>query len=159
MRFYKISSISSEKSIVFRCVENYNSNSMALDYAAKNDILPESFATKSLTISQVDEAEYKDYLLGKMYDVFYQELERIKESWKNKTPDEICSECYKAVYIGDIMHNLNEAAPSMFEYLTLEKWLNSPDNMIRTIYRRIENEDFSGYNERICSYIANGLEE
>ena len=63
------------------------------------------------------------------------------------------------MYIGDIMHNLNEAAPSMFEYLTLEKWLNSPDNMIRTIYRRIENGDFSGYNERICSYIANGLEE
>ena len=159
MRFYKISSISSEKSIVFRCVENYNSNSMALDYAVKNNILPESFLTKSLTISQVGEAEYISYLLEKMYNVFYVELERIKESWKSKTPDEICSECYKAVYIGDIMHNLNEAAPSMFEYLTLEKWLNSPDNMIRTIYRRIENGDFSGYNERICSYIANGLEE
>ena len=27
------------------------------------------------------------------------------------------------------------------------------------IYRRIENGDFSGYNERICNYIANGLEE
>ena len=159
MRFYKISSISSEKSIVFRCVENYNSNSMALDYAVKNNILPESFVTRSLTISQVDEAEYISYLLEKMYDVFYVELEKIKESWKNKTPDEICSECYKAVCIGDIMHNLNEAAPSMFEYLALEKWLNSPDNMIRTIYRRIENGDFSCYNERICNYIANGLEE
>ena len=70
MRFYKISSISSEKSIVFRCVENYNSNSMALDYAVKNNILPESFLTKSLTISQVDEAEYISYLLEKMYNVF-----------------------------------------------------------------------------------------
>ena len=159
MNFYKINASGCEKSIVFRCVENYNSNSMALDYAVKNNILPESFVTKSLTISQVDEAEYISYLLEKMYDVFYVELEKIKESWKNKTPDEICSECYKAVCIGDIMHILNEAAPSMFEYLTLEKWLDSPDNMIRIIYRRIENGDFSGYNERICNYIANGLEE
>lgn len=159
MNFYKINASGCEESIVFRCVENYNSNSMALDYAVKNNILPESFVTKSLTISQVDEAEYISYLLEKMYDIFYVELEKIKESWKNKTPDEICSECYKAVCIGDIMHNLNEAAPSMFEYLALEKWLNSPDNMIRTIYRRIENGDFSSYNERICSYIANGLEE
>ena len=84
MRFYEISSSNSGESIVFRCVENYNSNSMALDYAVKNNILPESFVTKSLIISQVDEAEYKNYLLGKMYDAFYMELERIKESWKTK---------------------------------------------------------------------------
>ena len=159
MNFYKISTLGCEESVVFRCEENYNSNSMALDYAVKNKILPESFETMTLTVSQADETEYTNHLLGKMYEAFYKELERIKESWKSKTPDEIYSECYKAVYIGDIMHNLNEAAPSMFEYLILEKWLNSPDNMIRTIYRRIENGDFSGYNERICSYIANGLEE
>lgn len=159
MNFYKINSLGCDESIVFRCVENYNSNSMALDYAVKNNILPDSFVTMSLTISQVDEAEYISYLLEKMYDVFYVELEQIKESWKDKTPDEICSECYKAVCIGDIMHILNEAAPSLFEYLALESWLDNPDNMIRTIYRRIENGDFSSYNERICSYIANGLEE
>lgn len=159
MRFYKISSISSEKSIVFRCVENYNSNSMALDYAVKNNILPESFLTKSLTISQVGEAEYISYLLEKMYNVFYVELERIKESWKNKTPDEICSECYKAVYIGDIMHVLSETDQDVFEYGVLEKWLDNPDEMVKIICNRVENGDFSCYNERICSYIASGLEE
>ena len=159
MRFYKISSISSEKSIVFRCAENYNSNSMALDYAVKNNILPESFLTKSMTISQVGEAKYISYLLEKMYNVFYVELERIKESWKSKTPDEICSECYKAVYIGDIMHILSETDQDVFEYGVLEKWLDKPDEMVKIICNRVENGDFSSYNERICSYIANGLEE
>ena len=159
MNFYKISALSYEESVVFRCEENYNSNSVVLDYAVKNNILSESFVTKSLTISRVDEAEYKNHLLGKMYEAFYKELEKIKESWKSKTPDEICSECYKVVYIGDIMHILSETDSSVFEYDVLEKWLDNPEEMVKIICSRVENGDFSCYNERICSYIASGLEE
>lgn len=151
MRFYKISSISSEKSIVFRCVENYNSNSIALDYTAKNDILPESFATKSLTISQVDEAEYKDYLLGKMYDVFYQELERIKESWKNKTPDEICSVCYKAVYIGDRMKAINIRWDTDGENISLPKEIDIPEGMT-------DEDEISDYISDVTGFCHKGFE-
>ena len=43
MNFYKISALGCEESVVFCYEENYNSNSMALDYAVKNKILPESF--------------------------------------------------------------------------------------------------------------------
>ena len=159
MIFYKINALGCEESIVFRCVENYNSNSMVLDYAVKNNILPDSFVTKSLTISRVDEVEYENYLLGKMHEAFYKELEKIKESWKNKTPDEICSECYKAVYISDIMHVLSETDSFVFEYDVLEKWLDNPEEMVKIICSRVENGDFSSYNDRICRYIAYGLEE
>lgn len=158
MNFYKISTLGCEESVVFRCEENYNSNSMALDYAVKNKILPESFETRTLTVSQADETEYTNHLLGKMYEAFYKELEKIKESWKSKTPDEICSECYKAVYIGDIMYILSETDPSVFEYGVLEKWLDNPDEMVKIIFNRVENGDFSSYNDRICRYIAYGLE-
>ena len=132
---------------------------MALDCAEKNNILPERFEVRTLIASQVDETEYKNHLLGKMYEAFYKKLEKIKESWKSKTPDEICSECYKAVYIGDIMHILSETDPSVFEYDVLEKWLDKPEDMVRIICNRVENGDFSSYNDRICRYIANGLEE
>lgn len=159
MNFYKVNAPGCKESIVFRCVENYNSNSMALDYAVKNKILPESFEARTLTVSQADETEYTNHLLGKMHEAFYKKLEKIKESWGKKTPDEICSECYKAVYIGDIMHILSEAEPYAFEYSVLEKWLNNSEEMVRIICNRVENGDFSCYNERICSYIASGLEE
>ena len=159
MNFYKINALGCEESIVFRCEENYNSNSMALDYAVKNNILPESFEVRTLTVSQADESGYTNHLLGEMYEAFYKKLEKIKESWKSKTPDEICSECYKAIYIGDIMHILSETDSSVFEYDVLEKWLDNPEEMVKIICSRVENGDFSCYNERICSYIASGLEE
>ena len=158
MNFYKISTLGCEESVVFRCEENYNSNSMALDYAVKNKILPESFETMTLTVSQADETEYTNHLLGKMYEAFYKELERIKESWKSKTPDEIYSECYKAVYIGDIMHILSETDPSVFEYGVLEKWLDNPDGAVNTICSWLTNRDSSGYNESICDYINTAAE-
>lgn len=103
MNFYKINALGCEESIVFRCEENYNSNSMALDYAVKNNILPESFEVRTLTVSQADESGYTNHLLGEMLD--------------------------------------------------------NPEEMVKIICSRVENGDFSCYNERICSYIASGLEE
>ena len=94
--------------------------------------------------------------MSRVYTAFSNELENIKQSWIHKTPDEICSMCYMAVYISDVMNAIDNADASDFDFEALERWLKDPKKMVETICECITNRNSSDYNEAICDFINQG---
>ena len=124
------------------------------EFAIKNNIVKEDVEWNEAYL--VPTSDYTEHLLSRVYTAFSNELENIKQSWIHKTPDEICSICYMAVYISDVMNAINNADASDFEYEALENWLKKPEDMVRVICEYISKRNYSDYNEAICEYIRKG---
>ena len=127
------------------------------NYAIKNNIVEDDVEWNEAY--RIPSSEYAEHLLLRVYTAFSDELENIKRSWTNKTLDEICSMCYMVVYISDAMNAIDNADASDFEIDALEKWLEDPKGMVKVICECITNRNSSDYNEFICDFINQGLEE
>ena len=64
---------------------------------------------------------------------------------------------FKAVI--SIMNALDNADASDFDLEVLENWLKNPKDMVQVICDRIINRNCSDYNETICAYIGQGIED
>ena len=124
------------------------------EFAVKNNIVEEDVEWNEAYL--VPTSDYKEHLLSRVYTAFSNELENIKQSWIHKTPDEICSMCYMAVYISDVMNAIDNADASDFDFEALERWLKDPKKMVETICECITNRNSSDYNEAICDFINQG---
>lgn len=125
-------------------------------FAVKNNIIEDDVEWNEAYL--VPTSDYTEHLLSRVYTAFSNELENIKQSWTHKTPDEICSMCYMAVYISDVMNVLDNADASDFDYEVLEKWLQDPEKMVKVVCDRITNRNCSDYNEEIYDFISQGSE-
>lgn len=146
-----------ENEVFFRTNEALYTEDVVREYAIHNHLVDEGSDKPEVYV--VTEEDYTKYLIKKIYDTFSNCLEEIKQSWNGKSPDAICGECYIVVYMSDIMYVLDETDPSMFDYRILEKWIDNPDKMIKILCDRITNRNSYDYNETICNYINQGLEE
>ena len=155
MNFFKLKR--NDKEVFFSSDEVLATADVVIDYAVIAGLIPAD--GENWEVSLVPSSEYCEYLLKKVYKAFSDELENIKQSWIHKTPDEICSMCYMAVYISDVMNALEDADASDFEFKVLENWLENPKEMVKIICDRITYRNSSDYNEAICDYISQGMEE
>ena len=155
MNFFKLKR--NNKEVFFNSDEVLATADVVRDHAVITGLIPAD--GENWEVSLVPSSEYCEYLLKKVYKAFSDELESIKQSWIGKNPDEICSMCYMAVYIRDVMNALDNADASDFDFEALEKWLQDPKEMVKVICDYITNRNSSDYNESICDYINQGLEE
>lgn len=155
MNFFKLKR--NDKEVFFSSDEVLATADVVRDYAVIAGLIPVD--GENWEVSLVPSSEYCEYLLKKVYKAFSDELENIKQSWVHKTPDEICSMCYMAVYISDVMNALEDADASDFDFKVLESWLENPKEMVKVICDRITYRNSSDYNEAICDYISQGMEE
>lgn len=154
MNFFKLKR--NDKEVFLNSDEVLATIDVVRDHAVITGLIPAD--GENWEVYLVPSSEYCEHLLRKVYKAFSDELERIKQSWTHKTPDEICSMCYMAVYISDIMNALDNADASDFDFETLEKWLQDPKEMIRLVCDFITNRNSSDYNEAICNFISQGTE-
>ena len=152
MNFFKLKR--NDKEVFFNSDEVLATADVVRDHAVITGLIPAD--GENWEVSLVPSSEYCEYLLKKVYDAFSDELENIKQSWTHKTPDEICSMCYMAVYISDVMNAIDNADASDFDFEALERWLKEPKEMVKTICERITNRNSSDYNEAICDFINQG---
>ena len=155
MNFFKLKR--NDKEVFFNSDEVLASVDVVRDHAVITGLIPAD--GENWEVYLVPSSEYCEHLLGKVYKAFSDELERIKQSWTYKTPDEICSMCYMAVYISDVMNAIDNADASAFDFKVLESWLEKPEEMVKIICDRITNRNNSDYNEAICDYINHGVED
>ena len=153
MKYYKLKN--KETQVFIKTNEVLLTKSDIIKYAVENGIVEKNSCWNEAYL--VPSSDYAEHLLSRVYDAFRNELERIKRSWIHKTPDEICSMCYMAVYISDVMNALDNADASFFDFESLEKWLRNPKEMIKVICDYITNLNNSDYNEAICDFINQGL--
>lgn len=152
MNFFKLTR--NDKEVFFNSDEVLATAVVVRDHAVITGLIHADGETWE--VSLVPSSEYCEYLLKKVYKAFSNELENIKQSWIGKTPDEICSMCYMAVYISDVMNAIDNADASGFDFETLERWLKDPKKMVETICECITNRNSSDYNEAICDFINQG---
>lgn len=155
MRFYKLKK--NDKEVFLNSDQILLSTDAIKDYATITGAIPAD--EENWEVLMVSLSEYCEHLMQEVYKTFSDELESIKQSWTHKTPDEICSMCYRAVYISDVMNVLENSDIADFNFEVLEKWLKNPKKMVDVICDRIINRNSSDYNEAICDYINHGLEE
>ena len=155
MKFYKLKH--NDKEVFLSSDEILLPTDFVSDYATITGLIPAD--GEKWEVCLVTPNEYCKHLMDKVYKAFSDELETIKQSWIAKTVDEICSTCYMAVYISDVLNVLDDADASGFNYEVLESWLKNPKDMVNIICNRIINHNCSSYNESICDYINQGLEE
>ena len=151
MIFYKMKN--KDKEIFIKTNEVLLTKEDIRNYAVMNNIVEDDDWNEAYLVPADD---YTGHLLAKVYDAFRKELESIKQSWTHKTPDEICSMCYMAVYISDVMNAIDNADASYFDFEILEKWLQNPEEMVKIVCNCIINRDNSEYNEAICDFINQG---
>lgn len=154
MNFFKLKH--NDKEVFFRTDEILTTTNVVKDYATKNKLI--SADEENGEVYSVPSSKYCQYLLKKVYDAFGDELENIKQSWIRKTPDEICSMCYTAVYISDVMNAIDNADAENFDFEALERRLENPKKMIKTTCDYIVGLNSSDYNEAICDFINKGQE-
>lgn len=152
MNFFKLKR--NDKEVFFNSDEVLATADVVRDHAVITGLIPAD--GENWEVSLVPSSEYCEYLLKKVYKAFSDELENIKQSWIGKTPDEICSMCYMAVYISDVMNAIDNADASDFDFEALERWLKDPKKMVETICECITNRNSSDYNEAICDFINQG---
>jgi len=152
MNFFKLKR--NDKEVFFNSDEVLATADVVRDHAVITGLIPAD--GENWEVSLVPSSEYCEYLLKKVYKAFSDELENIKQSWTHKTPDEICSMCYMAVYISDVMNAIDNADASGFDFEALERWLKDPKKMVETICECITNRNSSDYNEAICDFINQG---
>lgn len=152
MNFFKLKH--NDKEVFFNSDEVLATADVVRDHAVITGLIPAD--GENWEVSLVPSSEYCEYLLKKVYDAFGDELENIKQSWIGKTPDEICSMCYMAVYISDVMNAIDNADAEDFDFEALERWLKDPKKMVETICECITNRNSSDYNEAICDFINQG---
>ena len=152
MNFYKLKS--KDKEIFIKSKDVLLTKNDIIHYAVENYIVEGDMEWNEAYL--VPSSDYAEHLLSKVYDAFGEELEKIKQSWLRKTPDEICSMCYMAVYISDAMNAIDNADAADFEIDVLEKWLKDPKDMVQVICDRITNRNCGDYNEAICDFINLG---
>lgn len=155
MNFFKLKR--NDKEVFFNSNEVLATADVVRDHAVITGLIPAD--GENWEVSLVPSSEYCEYLIQEIYKVFSDELDNIKKSWTHKTPDEICSMCYMAVYINDVMNALDNADASDFNFETLEKWLQDPKEMVRIVCDFITNRNSSDYNEAICDFISQGTED
>ena len=152
MNFFKLKR--NDKEVFFNSDEVLATADVVRDHAVITGLIPAD--GENWEVSLVPSSEYCEYLLKKVYKAFSDELENIKQSWIGKTPDEICSMCYMAVYISDVMNAIDDADAKDFDFEVLERWLKDPKGMVKTICEFITNRNSSDYNEAICDFINKG---
>jgi len=152
MNFFKLKH--KDKEVFLNSDEVLTTADVVRDHAVITGLIPAD--GENWEVLLVPSSEYCEYLLKKVYKAFSDELENIKQSWTHKTPDEICSMCYMAVYISDVMNAIDNADASGFDFEALERWLKDPKKMVETICECITNRNSSDYNEAICDFINQG---
>ena len=152
MNFFKLKH--NDKEVFFNSDEVLATADVVRDHAVITGLIPAD--GENWEVFLVPSSEYCEYLLKKVYDAFSDELENIKQSWTHKTPDEICSMCYMAVYISDVLNAIDNADAEDFEFEALERWLKDPKKMVETICECITTRNSSDYNEAICDFINQG---
>lgn len=152
MIFYKMKN--KDKEVFIKSNEVLLTKDDIREFAIKNNIVEEDVEWNEAYL--VPTSGYTEHLLSRVYTAFSNELENIKQSWIHKTPDEICSMCYMAVYISDVMNAIDNADASDFDFEALERWLKDPKKMVETICECITNRNSSDYNEAICDFINQG---
>jgi len=152
MNFFKLKH--KDKEVFLNSDEVLTTADVVRDHAVITGLIPAD--GENWEVLLVPSSEYCEYLLKKVYDAFNDELENIKQSWTHKTPDEICSMCYMAVYISDVMNAIDDADAKDFDFEVLERWLKDPKGMVKTICEFITNRNSSDYNEAICDFINKG---
>lgn len=155
MIFYKMKN--EDKELFIKSEELFLRKDEIFRYAVRNNIVKADDEWNEAYI--ITSGDYIRHLLSKVYKAFSDELEDIMHGWVGKSPDEIYSICYKAVYINDIMNALDNADASDFDLEVLENWLKNPKDMVQVICDRIINRNCSDYNEAICAYISQGIED
>ena len=155
MNFFKLKH--NDKEVFFNSDEVLTSAEVVRDHAVITGLIHAD--GENWEVYLVPSSEYCEYLLKKVYDAFNDELESIKQSWVHMTPDEICSTCYMAVYISDIMNAIDNADAETFDFKALEKRLENPKEMVKNVCEFITNRNSSDYNEAICDLINQGQEE
>ena len=155
MLFYKVKN--NENVVCFRTDEVLYATEEVVNYAMDKGLIEKS--DKRYEAFTISSDEYREYLLKKISRVFDNHLEDIKKSWQNKSSDEICNDCQTVVYINDIIHILCDTSPSFFDFERLEAWVSSPDKIVELLCKRLEGQSSSDYNESICDYINQGLED
>lgn len=155
MLFYRIKNNYTE--VCFRTDAPLYTSEEVTKYAMDTGIVEKS--DERFEVCTIPSDEYREYLLKKIYRIFSKHLGEVKQSWVGKSINEICHECYRAVYITDVMHVIDDTDPSQFDYEVLEKWLENPEKLVKTVCDRIMSRENSDYNESICDYINQGLEE
>ena len=155
MLFYKVKN--NETTVCFRTDVPLYTTEEVTKYAMDNGLIEK--ADKRYEAFTISSDEYIEYLLKTISSVFDKHLGEIKESWKNKNSDDICNDCQKVVYISDIIHVLCDTTPSFFDFEGLEAWVSNSDKIVELLCNRLEGHSSSDYNESICDYINQGLEE
>ena len=149
MIFYKMKN--KDKEVFIKSEEVLLTKEDIKNYAVQHNVVENDIDWNEAYL--VPSSDYAGYLLSKIYDAFSEELENIKKNWTCMTPDEICSTCYMAVYISDVMNAINNADAEDFDFEALEKWLKDPEKMVKTVCEFITNRNSSDYNESICDFI------
>lgn len=149
MNFYRVKYGKNE--VCFRTEEVFLKKEDVVKFAFDNKLVEKK--KEYYEAEKIFESDYAEYLRERLYNLFVEEYENFKAEMKDFTVEKICDEWAEISARKNVMALLDGGYDGWIKYDELEKWLADSGNAVNRICKIINEQDFSGENERIYSIL------